>query len=339
MRRISTSSRAAENLRVSPLVGTRPPAATATRRRSTLIRLATSALIVGLIAAFVAGVATNHLPLPAPGPSRGGSIVNALLQNNTILIPELSSYHYDTVTDAAIWAPLWYGDPSGALHPALASKVPSLVNGGISSDLKSWTIHLKPSLKWSDGSALTVADVVFSLNTFADPRFDIGAFPQNDPGDPIDFLGAHMVDSTTLSFSLAHPYVLMNAILADGYHAPIPREVFGRIAPGDIAKSHEAFFPTVTSGPFKVSEHIQGDHLTVVRNPYYYQGPDKPYLDQITFKPALNGEAGLKAAQAGRLDAAFGASFGGDPQLVTDYRALPGYTTYFDSHPAGYEEA
>jgi peptide/nickel transport system substrate-binding protein len=312
------------------------------RRRPLVLRLFTSLLVLTVVAAFLAGVATNRLPRwpwggASPTPVRGGSIVDALVADPISLIPQKGVAAFDQAVDAAIWSPLWYGDPTGILHPALASELPSLDNGGISDDLKTWTIHLKPNLKWSDGSPLTASDVAFSLNTFANPHFAAGKFWYNDPNDPIDFLGATVIDPTTVRYTLAHPYVGMNALLADGYSAPIPQEVFGAMAPGDIPRSHQSFFPTVTSGPFKMSEHTQGAHITVTRNPYYYQGPDKPYLDQITFKPFASPDAVLHAAQLGQLDTAFGAWSSISPDRLESYRALSGYTTYLDSHPTRFE--
>jgi peptide/nickel transport system substrate-binding protein len=267
-------------------------------------------------------------------PQRGGSIITGIEGDVESLLP-FQPYGAQTLSvDQAIWTPLWYGDPTGNLHPGLAQELPSLQNGGISADEKTWTIRLRPNLKWSDGSPLTAADVAFSLNTYADPHFGRnGGFPLHDSADPIDFLGATVLDPITVRFTLAHPDHLLLAILADGVAGPIPREIFGAVPPGDIAKSHQGFFPTVVSGPFKMKEHVQGAHLTVVRNPYYYQGPARPYLDQITFRvfPGQNGV--LSALQVGQADTAVRFPFAD----LEHYQALSDSTTYLAPYPAGYE--
>lgn len=270
-----------------------------------------------------------------PTPRRGGSIVYELGVETSSLLPLQVQDEVDISADQAIWAPLWYLDPTGMLHPGLAREIPSLSNGDISPDLKTWTIRLRSGLRWSDGSPLTAADVAFSLNTYADPHYgNTVAFPLHDPSDPIDPLGAIALDPTTVQLTLAHPTATMLAHLNDGFQGPIPRAVFGTMKPGDIPKSRENFLPTVVSGPFMVKDHVQGDHLTVVRNPYYYQGPNKPYLDKITFKFFPNQAAILRAMQAGQLDAAYALS----PANLASYRALSGYTTYLDKVPSsGYE--
>lgn len=84
-----------------------------------------------------------------------------------------------------------------------------------------------------------------------------------------------------------------------------------------------------------VSDHKSGDHLTVVRNPNYYQGPDKPYLDQVTFKIIPDQATILTALQSGQVDTAWFL----DVNKLDSYKAIQNYTTYIDKHPAGWESA
>jgi peptide/nickel transport system substrate-binding protein len=282
-------------------------------------------LVLPACALFGAAPKTSH---------RSGSIVVGMGTEVDALLPLQATSLETASVDRALWAPLWYGDPSGDLHPGLVRELPSLQNGDISPDLKTWTIRLRPHLKWSDGSPLTATDIAFSLNTYADVHFNCSCdFPRHDPSDPTDFLGATALDPTTVRFTLAHPNNFLLQILADGTAGPIPQEVFGAMPPARIATSHEGVFPTVVSGPFTMKEHVQGDHLTVVHNPHYYLGPDRPYLNQITFKFLPNENAVLTALQAGQIDTAL--RF--DLADLDHYRALPGYTTYLEEPPVGYE--
>src|SRR5438094_720141 len=75
------------------------------------------------------------------------------------------------------------------------------------------------------------------------------------------------------------------------------------IANGDaIAKSADSLNPSVTSGPFKMSESVHGDHYTVVRNPNYYRASEGlPYLDKIIFRPIASEDTILKDLQAGSI--------------------------------------
>jgi peptide/nickel transport system substrate-binding protein len=46
---------------------------------------------------------------------------------------------------------------------------------------------------------------------------------------------------------------------------------------------------------------VQGDHLTFVRKPDYWQ-PGKPYLDQVTLRVLADQQSALVARESGYLD-------------------------------------
>lgn len=234
----------------------------------------------------------------------------------------------------AIWTPLWYGDAQGVFQPGLASELPSTANGGISADLTTWTIHLRSGLKWSDGSPLTADDCAFTFNLGFDPALG-GLVANIGPGTaayadgPVPFVSAAAVDTTTVRVQLSHRDVGFLAFVADSPYSCIPKKIFGNMTATQISASPESFQPTIVSGPFKVKEHVAGDHLTLVRNPYYYQAPDKPYLDQVIFKylqgdtlDALFSEE-FSGVQAHAIDVAAGV----DSSRLASYRAIAGYTT------------
>ena len=74
----------------------------------------------------------------------------AYWQAPSIPNPYLSGGYKDRDAGAVTLEPLAKYDPGGALIPALALEIPTLENGGISSNLTSITWKLRDSLKWSD---------------------------------------------------------------------------------------------------------------------------------------------------------------------------------------------
>ncbi|MBT1428485.1 ABC transporter substrate-binding protein, partial [Dickeya dianthicola] len=48
--------------------------------------------------------------------------------------------------------------------------MPGLADRWENKDNQVWTFHLRPGLKWSDGSPITADDVVFSWQRLADPK-------------------------------------------------------------------------------------------------------------------------------------------------------------------------
>src|SRR5258706_2160249 len=263
---------------------------------------------------------------------KGGTVINGLYEEPDTLLPYLTNETYAVIVDSALWAPLWYGDNQGVLHSGIAD-LPTPANGYISSDLKTLTVHLHSGLKWSDGSPITADDVAFSFKLYGKPDFaNTLGFPTTAADDPIGFVGATKVDDSTVKLSFKNPFVASISTLADGASSVVPMKVFQSVKAADIAKSPENFKPSVTSGPFKVSDRIQGDHLTLVPNPNYYQ-PGKPYLGQLTYKIITDQSTILTALQAGTITE----SWFLDVTNLDSYKAIQGYTTASDPNPAGYE--
>ncbi len=83
---------------------------------------------------------------------------------------------YDVTSSQRLWniyEPLIFFDGSytDKFKPLLATKVPSLENGGISGDGKTYTFTIRKGVKFHEGQKLTPEDVVYSFkrNMIADP--------------------------------------------------------------------------------------------------------------------------------------------------------------------------
>jgi len=262
---------------------------------------------------------------------KGGTIIDAIQQEPDALLPFLTGETFGVLVDNSIWAPLWYSDNNipAQFHPGLATEVPSVQNGDISSDAKTYKIKLKSGLKWSDGQPLNADDVAFTINAFANPDYGANGFPTTEG------VKATATDPTTVTVTLDTPDVTMVALLSDPAAGPMPKHVFGDKKLADLAKSDDNNKPSVSSGPFTVSDRKQGDSITVTRNPNFYLGPDKPYLDGITFKVITDATTILTSAQAGSIDTAW---FVPINDLDT-YKKLTDYTVGNDKVGTSYEGA
>ena len=60
----------------------------------------------------------------------------------------------------------------------------------------------------------------------------------------------------------------------------------------------------VGTGPFMFKEWVPNDHVTIVKNPTYWDTANAAHLDEITFKPFADQTAELNALQAGDIDLA-----------------------------------
>src|SRR6266581_1453263 len=242
--------------------------------RSLMMAFSFLALLILVLSAC--GAPAQGTPPPSGGtPVKGGTWTDDLFEEPDSLITNASSETFSDMVDQSIYAPLLVGDPSGALTPAAATVVPSVSNGGISADYKTWTFHMRPGLKWSDGQPYDARDVDFTWKLWTNPKFTAASTVGLNLITSADV----SADNLSITFHLKQAFAPFLSVWADGLTAPLPAHHYQGLAPDKILTSSDNLNPSVTSGPFMMSESKPGDHYTVVRNPDYYQGPNLPYLD------------------------------------------------------------
>jgi peptide/nickel transport system substrate-binding protein len=288
--------------------------------------------MVAALGVLVTLVLTACGPSTSTGPSngitKGGNLIDGLFEEPDTLMSGVTSETFAVMVDQALWAPLFYGDDKGTIQPGLATQVPSTTNGGISADGLTYTIHLHPA-KWSDGSALTSDDVVFTLNLEMNP-----AYGTKSALDTANIASVANPDPSTVVITLkkSEPPFLALGLVDPGGFNPMPKAVYGSMAPADVAK---VFTPLVTSGPFKFkseADHVKGDHITLVKNDNYFNAP-KPYLDSVTFKIITDQNTILTALQSGTIDT----SWDLDIDKLQSYRQIQGYTQTQDALGGSWE--
>jgi len=301
--------------------------------RSRLLVMSFSALAVllMLLSACSTGGSTPSTSTPTTGgtPVKGGTWIDDFYEEPDSLIPNASSETFAAMMDYALWAPLVYGTPQGVLTPGLLTEVPTATNGGISTDLKTWTMHFKPGLKWSDGQPLDARDMDFTWKLWGNAKFAAYNLINNQDIASADVSS----DNLTITFHLKSPLVSFMANWADGFYGPMPAHHFASMDPATILKSPDNLNPSVTSGPFMMSESKPTDHYTVVRNPNYYQGPNLPYLDKVIFRIVPDQNTILTDLQAGSADS----SWFLDVSKALVYKSLSNYTVVADPKTYSFE--
>jgi peptide/nickel transport system substrate-binding protein len=263
-------------------------------------------------------------------PVKGGTWVDDLFEEPDSLIPNASSETFSDIVNNTIWAPLFSGDATGAITPGLAAQVPTLQNGGISADLKTWKITLRPGLKWSDGQPLDARDVDFTWKLWTNPKFTAAST-----------VGLNLITSTdispdnlTITFHLKQAFSPFLSLWTDGSEAPVPAHIFQGIAPDKLLTSSLNLDPTVTSGPFTLTESKAGTDYTVSRNPNYYQAAQGlPYLDKIVFRIVTDENTILKDFQSGTADS----SWFLDVTKTIAYQQLSNYKLTNNPHASNFE--
>lgn len=173
-----------------------------------------------------------------------------------------------------------YGD-GGELVPDAALEVPTPHNGGVSADGLTITYHLRPHLRFADGTPLTARDCVWSVRAIQNPANNVQSRYGYDR-----IVRAEAPDDTTLVLHLRVPFApLITLVLAPAGFPILPAHLLARYH--DFNHLPFDAMP-VGSGPYVVTQWQRADRVVMRANPYYWQG--KPAIDrlEIRFAPDPN---------------------------------------------------
>src|SRR3954465_2253017 len=196
-------------------------------------------------------------------PQRGGSITIARIEDSQSF-DKTSVFQNESIWLAQqIMESLYTVGPDGkTLKPWLATSYTKSADG------KTYTFKLRPGVKFSDGKAMTSADVKFSID---DARKQTKGWGYIDAA--IKSISAP--DPQTVVFHLKYrwgPFLADIALFSTGI---IPKEFGGK-------KRAEFYKAPVGTGPFMWDTRVVGKTVTFKRNPNYWQ-QGKPLLDKVTW--------------------------------------------------------
>lgn len=154
----------------------------------------------------------------------------------------------------------------------------------VSSDGLTYNIYLKDNLKWSDGTPLTVDDIVWSIETFllnsstnsnitnaftkilgADEWKEVGVESWENGGT--HNLEGLSTNGNVLTIELSIPH--MNLPLALTQFVPLPKHMLEDLDPTTMTDGIEFFTNPVSSGMY-MTTHIDDDNdLVLTHNPNY----------------------------------------------------------------------
>jgi peptide/nickel transport system substrate-binding protein len=198
------------------------------------------------------------------------------------------------------------GAAGAKLVPDLATSL-----GTPSDDAKTWTYHLRPGLKYEDGTAITSADVKYGVER----SLDKSVF-QNGPTYFNDFLvGAknyspytdksgkglasiQTPDATTIVFHLDQPFSGFDYLAMLPATIPVPKAK----DTGSKYKQH-----VLSSGPYMFKTNNAGKNFVLVRNPNWSAATDpnrKALPDEIDVSLNVNADDIDNRLLAGDLDVA-----------------------------------
>ena len=202
--------------------------------------------------------------------------------------------------------------------PVLAAALPTVSTDGLT-----YTFKLRTGIKFHDGTDFNATAVKFNYDRWkAYPKGDLqdnayyygavfGGF-----GDASNIVSVAAPDATTVVFTLKTPqsnFLLASTLAVFGIQSPAALTT-GKAdtTPLKDNKYAQGLLPQgqdmVGTGPFMFKEWVAGDHVTVVKNPNYWDAANAAHLDQITFKGIGDSTAKLQALQSSGVDLAFSIS-------------------------------
>jgi peptide/nickel transport system substrate-binding protein len=252
--------------------------------------------------------AASEAPTAAPAAGAGGRGAGETLrvlywQAPTILNSHLASGTKDYDASRLILEPLASIGVDGKPMPVLAAEIPTVENGGVSEDLKTVTWKLKPDVKWSDGSAFTADDVVFTYTYCADEKTACTDSTRFDGAEKVEAVDPQTVKITWTEPN-PNPYQMFVAGLGQILQKKQFESCVGEKASTDSACQAANNAP-IGTGPYKLREFKPGDQVTYDINENYREA-DKPFFKEVIFKGGGDATSAARAVfQTGDTDYAW----------------------------------
>jgi peptide/nickel transport system substrate-binding protein len=276
--------------------------------------------IVPLALALLVAAATRSAALEKPAATRhpwtqAGHLRIGALRTLDSLNPLLSGQAATTDVAQFLFSGLIRFDDRGEPIPDAAERVPTRENGGISADGKTITYHLRPNVRFSDGTPLTAEDVAFTWRQVMNPRNNV---PFHFPYDQAESVTAK--DARTVVVHLRAPSspFVSNFFRCGVQGVILPKHLLD--GKPDINQDPFNNAP-VGSGPFKVERYEPNSVIEMVPNPYWFGG--KPGLARVTYRIIPSENTLLVSLRTHEIDFYFAAP----EQQYRDLRALPDVTT------------
>ena len=185
----------------------------------------------------------------------------------------------DEVVYANVFEGLTRFGPDGSVKPGLAA------SWEISADGTVYTFTLHPGVTFHDGSTLTAADAVFSLD-----RARAEGSTNAQRALFANIVSAEAVDDLTLRVTLDGPDGAFLFDMAWGDAVIVAPETAETNATNPVG-----------TGPFRFANRIEGDRIDLVRNDAYWGAPVA--LEAATFRFISDPNAAFAAMMAGDVDA------------------------------------
>ncbi|MFI5728953.1 ABC transporter substrate-binding protein [Kribbella sp. NPDC051587] len=266
-------------------------------------------------------------------PVSGGTLNMLGAQDVDFMDPNISYYSVGYLS-LRLWSrqlftyPAEPGGKNTTPVPDIAPEIPTTANGGISADGKTYTIKIRPGVKWSTTPArqVTAADVVRGIKRTANPKQPFGGIPDfhdlitgyaafadgfakaavtvagiKEYIDKTPLPGVEAKGDDTVVFHLNRPASYFVDMLTMPALSPAPVESLDYLPASTELGNH---FPS--DGPYKVDSWVPSKSINYSRNPAWDPASDpvrKAYVDKVVVKEGLTQDSVQQQLQTGEASA------------------------------------
>lgn len=234
-----------------------------------------SALILSAAAATAQGI--------APGPDT--LVIAQSIDAPTLDPAEIGSRNASNIADH-IFGTLYSRSAEGGLTPELATGYEEAEDG------LSITYKIHDGLTCQDGATLDAEDVAYSFNRAADPEL---GFTGNTPGyifSSVGFTDAEVIDPLTVKINFDKVNPIAAGMLTEVY-------ILCKDSYEGMSKDEASQNP-VGSGPYRMTEWVKDDHITLERWDDY--ALDKPAVKTIVWRVIPEASTRTADLMAGNVD-------------------------------------
>ena len=223
------------------------------------------------------------LALPAAAQVRGGTLRIGMDADNTTMDPHMSSAAVDRQVYNNLYGKLVDVDAKFNIVPQLAVSW-EIKNGG-----RTYVFKLRRGVKFHDGTDFNAEIVKWNFDRMRDPA---QASPRRSEIAAIK--DVKVLDAYTVEITLAAPFAPFLSVLSDRAGMMVSRAAVEKYK-GDFART------PVGTGPFRFVEWVKDDHLTIRRFDGYWE-KDRPYLDEVVYRPIPDDAVRFTAMRTGQID-------------------------------------
>lgn len=234
--------------------------------------------------------ATRLTTTTPPGPAGVDRVTWALPYGEPTTLDPAKAGDYSPQTVAAnLCDTLMRMNADFSLSPGLARKLTW-------TDKRSLVLDLRADVTFWDGSRMTPADVVHSLERQTDPKTQALYGNYLSAVTSIKITGPHQVTLRTKTYDQTLPKALSTSFGAVGQRAYTEKAgaAYGTAKGG-----------VMCTGPFELASWKPGDSITLERNDAYWDSRLRPKAGQVVFKFISNGNTLTSALLSGEVDGSY----------------------------------